>query len=47
MTKELTLEEIEGNGSAIQLYERAAAARTDVVNRVRDQLLARAGFSLD
>jgi hypothetical protein len=44
MTKELALE---GNGSAIQLYEWASTPRTDVVNRVSNQLFARAGFSLD
>ena len=47
MTEELALQQIEWNGSAIQLYERASAPRTDVVNRVGDQLLAGAGFSLD
>src|SRR5882672_4425770 len=47
MSKELAFQEIERNGSAIQLYERASAPRTDVVNRAGDQLLAGAGFSLD
>src|SRR5881397_1486410 len=35
------------NSSAIQPYEGTSAARADVVNRVRDQLLAGACFSLD
>src|SRR6266850_2711770 len=47
MSKELAFQEIERNGSAIQLYEWASAPHTEVVNRARDQLLAGACFSLD
>src|SRR5437588_6696451 len=38
VTKELAFQQVEGNGSAVQLYERTAAPQTDVVNRPRDQL---------
>ena len=47
VAKKLAFQQIQRNGSAIQLYERASAPRADVVNRARDQLLAGAGFSLD
>src|SRR6266550_242197 len=47
VTKQLTLQKIQRNGSAIQSYKRASGARAEVVNGVRDQLLARPGFSLD
>src|ERR1700688_4507643 len=47
VAKKFTFQEIQRNGSAVQSHERASATRTDVVNRVCDQLLACAGFSLD
>jgi hypothetical protein len=47
VAKKLTLQKIQRNGSAIQLYERSSAPRTDVVNCARYQLLSGAGFSLD
>src|SRR5437667_7020032 len=47
MAKKLTFQQIQRNSSAIQPYEGTSAARADVVNRVRDQLLAGACFSLD
>jgi hypothetical protein len=47
VAKKLTFKQIQRNGSAIQSDERVSAAGTDVVNRVRDQLLASARFSLD
>src|SRR6266853_2066897 len=45
-TKQLWLQS-QRNGSAIQPYEGASEARADVVNRLRDQFLARARFSVD
>src|SRR3984957_20429991 len=47
MAKELTLQQIEWNSSAIQFYEWTATPRACAVNRMRDQLLAGARFSLD
>src|ERR1700734_563369 len=47
MTKEFTLQQIERNGSAIQPYEGPPAPRAEVMNCVRDQLLAGASFSLN
>jgi hypothetical protein len=47
VAKKLTLQQIQWNGSAIQPYERPSAPRADVVDRVRDELLAGACFSLD
>jgi hypothetical protein len=47
VAKKLTFQQIEWNGSAIQSHERTSAPRTKVVNRVRDELLAGACFSLD
>src|ERR1017187_731110 len=47
MAKKFTLQQIQRNGSAIQLYERSSAPWADVVNCARYQLLAGAGFSLD
>jgi hypothetical protein len=47
VAKKFTFQEIQRNGSAIQSHERASATRADVVNRVCDQLLSGAGFSLD
>ena len=47
VTKKLTFQQIQRNGSAIQLYERTPASRAEVVNCARDQLLAGACLSLD
>src|SRR5882757_1342301 len=47
VTEEFTLQQIHRNSSAIQLYERTSAPRTSVVEHLRDQLLAGAGFSLE
>ena len=47
VAKKLTFQQIQRNGSAIQSHERASAARAEVVNRVCDQFLAGACFSLD
>ena len=47
VTKKLTFQQIQRNGSAIELYERTPVPRAEVVNRARDQLLAGASFSLD
>src|SRR5262245_25099500 len=47
MTKKLTLQQIEGNGGAVQLQEGASKPRADVVNGSGDQLFAGAGLSLD
>src|SRR6202040_1542592 len=47
MAKKLAFQQIERNGSAIQLYEWASAPRTEVVYGVCDQILAGARFSLD
>jgi hypothetical protein len=43
--KQLTLQEIEGYGSAVKLHEGASAARTQIVNGMGDQFLPRSGFS--
>src|SRR5206468_2002108 len=47
VTKKLAFQQIKWNSSAIQLDEWASAARADVVNRARDQLLAGACFTLN
>jgi hypothetical protein len=47
MTKELTFEQVEGNRRTVQLDQRLAATGTRIVNRVSDEFLASAGFSLD
>jgi hypothetical protein len=47
VTKKLTFQQIQRNGSAIQLYERTPASRAEVVNCARDQLFAGASLSLD
>src|SRR5262249_45439900 len=47
VAEELAFEQIERNRRGIQLDERAAAPRADVVNRARNQFLAGAGFALD
>src|SRR6266481_1222311 len=47
VSKKFAFQQIEWDGGAIQLDEGAPATRAEVVNCARDQLLARAGFSLD
>src|ERR1700730_5660287 len=47
VAKELAFQQIQWNGSTIQSYERTSAPRADVVDRVCDELLASAGFTLD
>src|SRR5437868_9697739 len=47
VAEELTFQQIQRDGSAIQPYERASTARAELVNGMRDQLLAGACFSLD
>jgi hypothetical protein len=47
VAKKLAFQQIERNGGAIQLYERAPEARAEIVNRARDQLLAGTCFALD
>jgi hypothetical protein len=47
VTKKLTFQQIQRNGSAIQPYERPPASRAEVVNCLRDQLLAGACLPLD
>src|ERR1700747_1235227 len=45
--KDLTFEQVEGNRRTVQLDQRLAATGTRIVNRVSDEFLASAGFSLD
>jgi len=47
VAEKLAFQEIERNGGAVQLYKRTSAARADIVNCARDQLLACCCFSLD
>jgi hypothetical protein len=47
VTEQLAFQQIQRNGSAIQLYEGAPASRAEVVNRLRDQFLAGACLSFD
>src|SRR6266852_1785218 len=47
MTKELTFEQVEGNGGTIQLDQRVATARAGIMDRASDEFLASAGLSLD
>jgi hypothetical protein len=47
VAKELTFQEIQWDGSAIQPYERVSAAGAQVVNRASDQFLTCAGLSLN
>jgi hypothetical protein len=47
MAKELTFEQVEGNGGTVQLDQRVAAAGARIVDRVGDEFLASAGLSLD
>ena len=45
MPKQLTLQEIEGDGSAVKLDEGASAARAQIVNGLGNQFLSRSRFS--
>src|SRR5215471_6681738 len=47
VSKEFALQQVEGDGSAIQLYERASAASAGVMNGSGDQLFARACLAKD
>jgi len=47
VTKELTFQEVQRCGSAIQLDEGASTARAHIVNGSSDQFLASSGFSLN
>ncbi len=47
MTKELTFEQVEGNGGTVQLDQRVAAAGTGIMDCMSDEFLASAGLSLD
>jgi hypothetical protein len=47
VTKKFAFHQIERDSSAVQLYERASAARADVVNRARDQFFPGPCFALD
>src|SRR5271168_2377160 len=47
MAKELTFEQVEGNGGTVQLDQRAAAAGAGVMDRVSDEFFASSGFSPD
>src|SRR5208337_5241493 len=47
MAKELALQQVEGDGGAIQFEIRASVSRADIVNRLGDQLFPGARFSLN
>src|ERR1700739_910678 len=47
MAKKLAFQQIERNGSTIQLYKRAAAPRAQVVNCAGNQLFPRSVFPFD
>jgi hypothetical protein len=47
VAKKLAFQKIEGNSSAIQLYERASTTRAEIVNRASDEFLTGTGFSLN
>ena len=47
MTKELTLEQVEGNGGTVQLDQRVAAPGAGIMDHVSDEFLTCPGFSLD
>src|SRR5208282_4940908 len=47
VAEELTFQQIQWNGSTIQSHKRPPGSRADVVDRVCDEFLAGAGFSLD
>jgi hypothetical protein len=45
VAEQLTLQKVEGDSRAVQLYEWVSEAGTYIVNGARNQLLAGAGFS--
>src|SRR4051812_13631252 len=45
VSEELTLDQTGGDGAAVDLDQRARAARSAIVDRARYQLLARAGLA--
>jgi hypothetical protein len=47
MAKELTFQQIEGNGRTVQFDQRVAAAGAGIMNGVSDEFLAGAGLSLN
>jgi hypothetical protein len=47
VAKELTLQQVQWDGCAVQLDEWTSAPWTDIVDRTCDQLLASAGFALN
>jgi hypothetical protein len=47
VSKQLGFQQVEGNGSAIQLHEGTAAACTEIVNSARDQFLSCPCFAFD
>ena len=47
MAKELTFEQVERNGGAVQLDQRLAAAGTCIMDCVRNEFLAGTGFSVN
>jgi hypothetical protein len=47
MSKQLALEKVKGNRCTVHLYKATIATGTDIVDGLRDQLLAGACFSLD
>src|ERR1700675_1187932 len=47
VTKEFAFQQIQWNSSAVQSYKRPSDPRADVVDRMRDELLAGAGFAVD
>src|SRR5262249_14165918 len=47
MTEEFALQQVKGNGRAIQLHKRASAACADIVNGFGDQLLTSTCFPED
>jgi hypothetical protein len=47
MAKELTFEQVEGNGRTVQLDQRVAAAGAGIMDRASDEFFASAGLSLD
>jgi hypothetical protein len=47
MAKELTFEQVKGNGGAVQLDQRLAAAGTGIVDCVSDEFFTSSGFSVN
>src|SRR5262249_48469377 len=47
VAEQLALEQIQRNGRAVELDERAAAPGAEMMNRTRDQLFPGPGFALD